>query len=399
MTQTKGSSLLETRHRNRVLIKKMIFQMDEVTRTQIATELGLTLPTITTSVNDMMAEGLIEEIPYSLNEQTTAVGRKPAALAFASNAACAIGVELGPYATYAALINLNGEVLAEIEEEPVKDYREMLELVCSMVRNLQQYVGSRRFLGVGVGLPGFIESESGVIRSNPYEEWTGKALAEDMEGLLQVPVLLDNNVRVRAVGYQMKNKGKKPDILAYLFVSRGIACPLMIQDEVLSGHVSGAGELGQSAVCSEINGARVHRTVNDMASEAAILQSSYKLAEEGRSEYLARILAETGCIKIKDVLAAQRQGDSEVGYVLERAIEYLGIALSSVVNLVNPEVVVVDSTLMENEKNRQQLVQAAKACFFGLNEEEVQILFQPKDRFSGAKGAAYHVIKKMLLEA
>ena len=49
--------------------------------------------------------------------------------------------------------------------------------------------------------------------------------------------------------------------------------------------------------------------------------------------------------------------------------------------------------------DRQQLVQAAKTCFFGLNEEEVQILFQPKDRFSGAKGAAYHVIKKMLLEA
>ena len=66
MTGKKGNSLLETRRRNRVLIKNMIFRMENARRTAIAEELGLTLPTITTSVNEMLSEGILEEIPLSL---------------------------------------------------------------------------------------------------------------------------------------------------------------------------------------------------------------------------------------------------------------------------------------------------------------------------------------------
>ena len=63
----KGSSLLETRRWNRVLIKNMIFRTENATRTGIAEALGLTLPTITTSVNEMLSEGILEEIPMAEN--------------------------------------------------------------------------------------------------------------------------------------------------------------------------------------------------------------------------------------------------------------------------------------------------------------------------------------------
>lgn len=65
MASKKGNSLLETRRRNRVLIKNMIFRMENARRTAIAEELGLTLPTITTSVNEMLTEGILEEIPIT----------------------------------------------------------------------------------------------------------------------------------------------------------------------------------------------------------------------------------------------------------------------------------------------------------------------------------------------
>ena len=94
MAGKKGNSLLETRRRNRVLIKNMIFRMENARRTAIAEELGLTLPTI---VNNM--------------------GRRPNAIAFRAEAAYAIGVELGPYATRAVLMNLRGEVLEQSEYE------------------------------------------------------------------------------------------------------------------------------------------------------------------------------------------------------------------------------------------------------------------------------------------
>ena len=70
----KGSSLLETRRWNRVLIKNMIFRTENATRTGIAEALGLTLPTITTSVNEMLSEGILEEIPMAENNLLNAIG-------------------------------------------------------------------------------------------------------------------------------------------------------------------------------------------------------------------------------------------------------------------------------------------------------------------------------------
>ena len=93
----------------------------------------------------------------------------------------------------------------------------------------------------------------------------------------------------------------------------------------------------------------------------------------------------------------QMQGDEEVNAIIDQAIGYLGIALANVVNLINPGYVVADSCLFSVEKNRQRLLEAAKGNFFGLNEEEVQIVFTPFDRFRGAKGAGYFLIRELFL--
>ena len=77
MASKKGNSLLETRRRNRVLIKNMIFRMENARRTAIAEELGLTLPTITTSVNEMLTEGILEEIPITEGQLVNNMGRRP----------------------------------------------------------------------------------------------------------------------------------------------------------------------------------------------------------------------------------------------------------------------------------------------------------------------------------
>lgn len=83
---------------------------------------------------------------------------------------------------------------------------------------------------------------------------------------------------------------------------------------------------------------------------------------------------------------------------IEQAIGYLGIALANVVNLINPGYVVADSCLFQSEKNRKQLLESAKSNFFGLNEEEVQIEFAPFEKFRGAEGAAYFLIRRKVFK-
>ena len=164
MAGKKGNSLLETRRRNRVLIKNMIFRMENARRTAIAEELGLTLPTITTSVNEMLSEGILEEIPITDGKLVNNMGRRPNAIAFRAEAAYAIGVELGPYATRAVLMNLRGEVLEQSEyESPAENYAGMLEKITNIINEMVDKAKGRNLLGVGVGLPGFIDREKGEI--------------------------------------------------------------------------------------------------------------------------------------------------------------------------------------------------------------------------------------------
>ena len=249
MAGKKGNSLLETRRRNRVLIKNMIFRMENARRTAIAEELGLTLPTITTSVNEMLSEGILEEIPITDGKLVNNMGRRPNAIAFRAEAAYAIGVELGPYATRAVLMNLRGEVLEQSEyESPAENYAGMLEKITNIINEMVDKAKGRNLLGVGVGLPGFIDREKGVIRSNPRKDWMGKPFATDLEERIHLPILIDNNVRLRAVGHEMSMRGQKPDSFAYFFVSRGVACPLMLKDDVVSGYTAGAGEIGHTVI-------------------------------------------------------------------------------------------------------------------------------------------------------
>ncbi len=396
MTQKKGNSLLETRRKNRVLIKNMIFRTEYATRTAIADELGLTLPTITTSVNEMISEGILEDIPMPERELTNNTGRRPNAIAFKGDAAFAIGVELGPFATRSVLINLKGEVIASFESEIAKDnYNDLLDQLISIYKKLKKNADKERLIGFGIGLPGFIEKENGIIRSNPRKDWIGRELVKDLEKHIDIPVLIDNNVRLRAIGHEMSIRGAKPDSFAYFFVANGVACPIMVKEDVVSGYTAGAGEVGHMVVCIDSDGNE--KIVDDLGSGRAICDECKKLVKAGGFQELKQIIENQGYSSFYEIVDMQKNGNSSIDKIINRAINYLGIALANVVNLVNPGYVVVDSYLFTNLENRKKLLQAAKTKFYGLNEEEVQIVFSDYDKCRGANGAAFLVIRDLFL--
>lgn len=392
MNKSKGNSLAETKRINRILIKNIIFRNDNITRNDISLLLELTLPTITTNINEMMAEGILEEIPFRPSGYKTA-GRKPSAISFRGDLAYAIGVELGPYATHIVMIDMKGNIIEERRDERAEDdYPKMLRRLSGQIDSL--ILPERKILGIGIGLPGFIESSTGVIRSNLREGWTGRHLSEDLQRMLSYPVLIDNNVRLRALGYDMSVKNSSFDTFAYFYMSKGIACPLIMKNDMVSGFTAGAGEIGQNILGVDAKGNK--KTLDDLGSEKAILEACRSLIDRGRLKEKGQEGAEG--FDIGDVLRYQAKYE-EVEKIVSDAIEYMGLGLSHVVNLMNPGLVVVDSYLFTREENREKFKLAARKNFYGLNEDEVSIVFVPYEASRGAKGAAYHIIKEFLLES
>lgn len=96
------------------------------------------------------------------------------------------------------------------------------------------------------------------------------------------------------------------------------------------------------------------------------------------------------------VLRAQGAGDSAVAEILEDVIDYLGIALSNIVNLISPRMVVIDGRIFTLEKNRQLLIAAAERNMFLVHRTKTKVTFLDYDPIRGAKGAAAVVIKEFL---
>lgn len=401
-----GNSLLETRRRNGILIKNKIFRTEHAMRGEIAKELGLTLPTITNSINEMIKEGVVEPEPLPEECLSGGYGRKPQMVRFRREAGYSIGIELGAYHTRAVLVNLRGEVVEErTKQKAALQYGEMLaqvtELVdelCGCVPSLQKEEG--KLIGIGIGVPGFVDTEGGTIRQNFRVDWNGRPLGADLRERYPVPILIDNNTRFRAMGYEMQLRGTRPKMFAYLFISRGLACPIMYNDLVLSGAGAGAGELGQTILLyAGVNGEKRTVTADQIASESALFERCMEEMERGRLLQLKKSCRDATELSIRQILDLQQAGDPEINALVEECIFGQALVMANVVNLLNPNTVVVDARMMSFPANREKLIRHARAHFYGMNAEDVEIRFHEYHSYDGALGAALGTIQKNFLNA
>lgn len=394
-----GNSLQETKRRNRILIKNKIFRMEHALRNEIARELGLTLPTITNSINEMIREGLVITEPLSQECRNKNSGRRPLAVAFRREAAYAIGIELGPYYSRAILVNLRGEAVESVTNPKASEsYGKMLSELENLVEHFLHRIDRDQLIGIGIGVPGFVDTDRGRIRYTFREDWNGKTLGEDLGRRFSVPVSVDNNTRLRATGYEMLLREERPGMFAYFFVSRGIACPILMNDLVLSGDSAGAGELGQTVLLSsDQKGRKRTVTTDQLASESALFELCRREMAEGRLAALRKRLDAGEDLTMRLILELQMGGDRQIDALIDSCIHGQALAMANVVNLLNPNAVIVDAYMMEWEANRKRLINYAREHFFGINEEDVKIRFRDYDSYDGALGAALGSIQKNFL--
>lgn len=274
----------------------------------------------------------------------------------------------------------------------------MLGRLAIQIQKVIEHSDKEKLLGVGVGIPGYIDGKKGIIRGNPREDWVGRHLAKDLEDILGIPVMIDNNARLRAVGYEMSTKGSLPSSYAYLFISRGIACPLMIRGDAAISYIACTGEIGEMILCLKGKPLEYRETLDSLSGESVVYEKCESMIKEGKAPILKTIVEEAGELTMKQVLAAQEKGEESITCIVEESIKYIGIALANMVNVINPGYVVVDGYIMQSERNTELLRKTARSCFYSLDEDEVKIVFRPFDHFHGASDAAYYIIRRLFLE-
>ena len=404
----KGGNLPLIKQKNLSLIKKVIYRSSPISRIEIAQRLSLTSPTITTSVNPMIAQGLLRELPAPREGQDAerAPGRRPVMLEFVPEAYYFCGVDLGPYQICYTLTDLTGRP-ASTHVSPyagMGSYESTLDMLAEGIPRFIEAAGLQRekVLGVGVVMPGLIDGTTGKINSTFRSGWGGHFLPRDLSERIGIQVRADNNVRARIIEADLFDRTLLGDPVAYFYVSYGVACHLMIDGNVLYGSYAAAGEIGHTVVAPEgplCTTCGNFGCLESLASEKAVLdQCRASLYYSRTPSILTELCRSPEALTIEHVLEAQRRGERTVEHILFGCIKYLGAALANMINLISPGTVLIDGHIFSLEQNRARLVEEVKNHTLITNREQARFTFLPYDVYRGARGGASIAVKAFFLE-
>jgi len=306
-------------------------------RSEIARVTGLSRPSVALRVTELIGGGLVTEGTGAASSG----GRPPTLLEFNAGSGLILTSALGMARSQAAVCDLNGDVLVrtpgspDMEKGPDATVPWLLEAWSEQIASLGRGPGDVR--GVGIGLPGTVEFHAGRADDRPFlGKWAGVALAPLIAERFPVPVMVDNDVNVMALGEHIAGGHGHPDDMVFVKASTGIGAGLLSGGRLLRGSLGAAGEIGHIPVRD--GGGLPCRCGNTDCLEAVAggRRLLERAAERGRR-------TET----LKDLVALAVGGDPVAVTLVREAGRRLGEALAGAVNLLNPEVIVLGGDLSE----------------------------------------------------
>ena len=337
-----------------------------VSRTDLARRTGLSLPTVSEIVADLIARGVVEE-------RETAVsggGRKPVLLALKADAGFVIGIKVTETQVIAVRTDLNaGIVDRAVAAVPADDVRTVVRVIAQVVRKLRPKDGP--LYGVGVGLAGVIDRASGVVRHATYADWRDVDLAGLLEKRLGLPVVVDNDVNTLVANEQWFGAGRGVADLAVVSIGRGIGLGMVLDGRLYRGAAGGAGEFG-------------HLKVADGPDCACGGRGCLEAVIGGPA-----ILSRTGRATLEDAAAVARGGDPAARAVFDEVGRILGTAVGNLVNLLNPKLIVLAG---EGTRAGELILpgfdDALRTAVFDGLQRELEIVVDDWDDEAWARGAA-----------
>jgi glucokinase len=252
-----------------------------------------------------------------------------------------IGVDLGGTNLRAAALDLEGNVLElfQISTDTSAGREKVVADIVAGIREVREGHSGDKLVGIGIGVPGLIYLEKGIIAKAPnLPGWEDFPLRDLLEAELQCPVILENDANAAALGEVWMGAGHDVDDLVLLTLGTGIGGGIISKGQVLHGYLGMAGELGHITVephsgvrcgCGNFGCVEAH------ASATAIARMAEEAVSIGSSKALAGLKQQHGQLSALLVERAAREGDPEAIKIYERMGCWLGRALANLVNIFN----------------------------------------------------------------
>lgn len=256
-----------------------------------------------------------------------------------------LGIDVGGTNTVYALVTEDGEIVKEckLRTLPERGPKALLQEMLTVSKELTPDIAIQ---GIGIGLPGMIDVKRGIAIDCPNLGWKDVPVAEGFQQELAVPVFLDNDVRCVALAEKKFGAARSSENAICIALGTGIGSGVFVRGELLRGAYGAAGEVGHMnmiPVGGEACGCGNTGCWETLASATAVVRQARLALQHAHSMGLATELHEP--LDGKQIADAARKGDPVAGTVIREAGRFLGLGLVNLVNLFNPDLIVIGGGL------------------------------------------------------
>ena len=370
---------------NKSLVLDKIKYNSPISRASVASQVGLNKGTVSSLVNDLLEEHLI----YESGPGESSGGRRPVMLLFNEKAGYSIGIDLGVNYLLGVLTDLNGNIHKEkqmtfknlsYEDIEIKLF-ETIDFLLTSTPECPHGV-----IGIGIGVPGIVDKDSNILLA-PNLNWRNVNLKAVLQERYNLPIIIENEANAGAYGEKHFGAGKDFENVIYVSAGIGIGVGLILNGSLYKGFNGFSGELGHMTI--QAGGAKC-RCGNEgcwelYASEQALLRQAERLDIPSDMQDL------------EGLVSLAEGGNEQVITLFEQTGDYLGIGINNIINIFNPQQVIIGNRLAYSKKwLKESLNKRVTNQALWFQQNDLQIDFSELSTRSTALGVAAFSIENFL---
>ncbi|MEF3308394.1 ROK family protein [Paenibacillus sp. GYB004] len=330
---------------SKVAILQMLRVYGPMSRIELTRQTDLSRATISVAIQELIELGLVHE-----TEVRPSTGGRPATnLELVPYSRCILGADLNHQSWIIGAFDLLGNTVEkkQIPFAPLTPEAAVAALAAE-IPNFIQTLGPKVIPVIGIGVPGLVDSNNGLLLSSAVLGWQRVELGTMLEQALGWRAVVMNRSRARGLSECRYGAGKNYRHMIYIGVDTGIGAGIYVNRELIHGAIGGAGEIGHTTVA--IDGPLCpcgnNGCLQMMAAAPAMELEARRLLRSGaHSSLQLRQGFDLQMLGAEDICQAAEQGDELAIQVVTNAAAYLGVTLANLVNLLNPEAIILGGSI------------------------------------------------------
>ncbi|MDA0314601.1 MAG: ROK family protein [Bacteroidetes bacterium] len=385
----------------RIRLIKNLYQKGASTANEICGSMGISLPTVNALLTDLIRSGEVIKQGRAASQG----GRKPDLYRLAPDAFYVLAVDLTKYSASLALYNCRQSAIKEkvMHKIVLNNEPETFELLCQHIESYLEVSGfpTDKTIAIGISMPGLIDSKAGI--NHTYLNFGGKSLQEHLESRFLQSIFLENDARAMTLAeYKFFSTHTAQNVLG-IFVGWGIGLGIIIDGKIYQGTSGFAGEFAHSPLfeSQEINCICGKKgCLEAVASGTSIVRMAEEALLLDKDSIMARMVKSyKGPLDPNLVVNAAQEGDQRAITILSEVGLNLGRGISMLIQLLNPELIILGGVVAEAKQYILTPIQQALNVYsMAKSREKTQIALYQLGSEVGLRGAIAVVTDKLFEE-